>query len=103
MKGKLRQLLIILGLSIIVPGWFILSGLTLYCSLSFSCDADASGWWSLFLAAIALPIVVFQLYTLRAAIEENVWKPKVDIGIFLFSPERFLAPKTTLGMTNQVE
>lgn len=84
---KRRQwIFLIISLIILIPAWLYLFGFSLYCSTSLSCNADASGWWSLFITVVGIPIVIFQLYGLRNSIESLINKPEVEIGIDIFAP-----------------
>jgi hypothetical protein len=80
---RLKNIVLITVVSILVLVWIVLSSLNLFCALSLRCVSDASGWWSLFLGTIGVPVLVFQLYSLRKTIKESTWRPVLDIGVMI--------------------
>ncbi len=78
---SVKKVLWAMMLFCLIAGWLVLSGFNLYCAISYRCISDASGWWSLFITVIGLPVVVVQLYLLRKTLLDTIREPKIEIGL----------------------
>jgi hypothetical protein len=78
---KFGRLFLIVTLVILVIGWLVVLGLSLYCALTLNCVSEVAGWWEVFLAVVAIPMLIYQLYSLRKAIQEGQWKPEIKVGL----------------------
>lgn len=83
--SRLKTWFFALAVLLLVIGWLTLGTLTLYCTLSLVCDSDASSWWQLMITVFGVPVVIYQLYTLRGEIQKLSRRPKIKVGLMTSS------------------
>ncbi|RMG71771.1 MAG: hypothetical protein D6711_14555 [Chloroflexi bacterium] len=83
MKMKKYGIWFLVGLTATI--WLLLSLIPLYCAINFTCDPDAGSFWALFLQAVAVPVLLFELYRLRKTIQSTIWEPDINVG-FAIAP-----------------
>ena len=82
---------------IFVIGWLCFSVFTMHCAVSLECNANTTGWWSLFITVLGLPVLMVQIIFLQKTILENVQKPNIEMGIWTSEINRSKIMSSTLS------